>query len=200
MSGYNLGAPLSSTDQANGHSDPPIVPRKDDHETLPNASSQINRTQPQQPQHTHEPSTDTNHDHHSQHGKFLPELPAAPPSHVVGQGYSHNHPVPTVQHYRETKVKQNAEAEEYARLVQQRQGEYADRDSSPTDVNRTARNVNGSRISDTQQVGDEETNVAKTSQGKSGGPMPHQGATEKQRMMDQMNSNKRECRFFSTYS
>jgi hypothetical protein len=123
----------------------------------------------------------------------LPELPPAPPSQVVGKGYSANHKVPTVQGYRQDKARQDQEADEYAKAIEKRQREAEER------LERAAAAQNGNE-SVAPQSGDaelaggkEETNVLKNRKGKkddmaSGGPHD-----EKSRMMEQMNSNKGEC-------
>jgi hypothetical protein len=120
----------------------------------------------------------------------LPELPPAPPSQVVGQGYSAHHKIPTVQGYKQDQAARAAEADEYAKMVEKRQQEAAER------LEKVASQQNGND-SGAPQSGDaelasdkQETNVLKNRKGKkdemsSGGP-----TGEKARMMDQMNSNK----------
>jgi len=118
----------------------------------------------------------------------LPQLPEAPPSRLFGQGYSSHNPVPTVQHYRSEKAKQEEEAQEYAALVERRRQEAEERETNAASMNAPQ----GGSVSDTKQVAGEETNAAKTQKGKKNKASANAGATEKERMMDQMNANQRE--------
>ena len=109
----------------------------------------------------------------------LPELPEAPPSRVIGQGYSGSHQIPTVQSYKATQAQHEDEARQYSELIEKRQQEAEERERRQDP-------------STTKQLGHEETNAAKTQKDMKGGQGASQGATEKSRMMDQMNANQRE--------
>ena len=121
----------------------------------------------------------------SQNASELPELPEAPPSRLIGQGYSASHPVPTVQAYKSEQATHEEEARHYAELVERRRQEAEERDQQ------AATHAPGN-VSETKQVAGEETNVAKTQRDKTDKPSAGTGATEKSKMMDQMNANKRE--------
>ncbi len=125
---------------------------------------------------------------HRDPGHDLPELPAAPPSRVLGQGYSASHPVPTVQKYKTAKQKHDEEAKQYAELVEQRRQEAEERDKQSGTLNGGTNGVEDS-VSETKQVHGEETNVAKTQKDKKDGPVANTGSSEKGRLMDQMNAN-----------
>jgi ribosomal protein L9 len=136
----------------------------------------------------------------------LPPLPAAPPSRVLGQGYSMNHPVPTVQAYKQTQEQNKSQADEYAAIVEKRRLEAEERErqrqlklqetESRTDSSTLNGNgngggsVSGKKVEELQQP---ETNVAKNQKDKTNAPKPNSGATEKARMMDQMNANQSKC-------
>jgi hypothetical protein len=123
----------------------------------------------------------------------LPELPAAPPSQVVGQGYSAHHKIPTVQGYKQDKARQDEEANEYAKMIEKRQKEASER------LERLAAEQNASDASKAPQSGDAglegdkpETNVLKNRKGKKDEQSTGGATDEKSRMMEQMNANKGE--------
>jgi hypothetical protein len=126
----------------------------------------------------------------------LPDLPPAPPSQVMGQGYSAHHKIPTVQGYKQDQAARDAEAEQYAKMVEKRQREAEERfekfsaeqnNASGGGETAGAQSGNPELASDKQ-----ETNVLKNRKGKKD-DMSTGGATdEKSRMMEQMNSNKGE--------
>lgn len=121
----------------------------------------------------------------------FPPLPEAPPSKVFGSGYNEYHPVPTVQSYKaDQKVNEQA-ADEYARIVAQRQREQEER---------LARHQRDAEAVSAKQEGKAEDgtvkdqgNEAKIRQNNKQDSNAKKPATEKERMMDQMNSNQREC-------
>ena len=118
----------------------------------------------------------------------FPELPEAPPSRVFGQGYSAHHPVPTVQSYKSEKAKHDEEAKQYADMVEKQRQESEEREKRAAEM----REAENGDVTKTTQVADEETNVAKTQKDKTNKPNANTGASEKARLMDQMNANQRE--------
>lgn len=139
----------------------------------------------------------------------LPPLPEAPPSRHIGEGYSYNHPVPTVQKYRDEKKTWDKEAAEYARLMESA-GDGSVRDDETATMasaagtgtgteTGTAASVNG-KPQAVHATGD----VPSTNHGKasSDGPSANEragkkrdavkspGQQEKAEMMDRMNANK----------
>lgn len=133
-------------------------------------------------------------EHSSGSASDMPELPAAPPSHVVGQGYSANHKIPTVQSYKQDQLKRDEEAEQYAKLVEQRQRDAADRlekvaaaqnDKEKEGSNRAPQSGDANQASD-QQSG----NVLKNRAGKKDEMSTGGAHDEKSKLMEQMNSNK----------
>lgn len=146
------------------------------------------------------------------HDTSFPELPPAPPSRVVGQGYSASHPVPTVQSYRDTQAKHEEEAQQYAELVEARRREAEERaqrasnddddDESKVPTNATSPLSAINNHSPPEQkpdVGDvkddvkdnvkDEKNAVKSNAGKKKDAIRSGPPTEKDRMMQQMNSN-----------
>ncbi|ORY26481.1 hypothetical protein BCR39DRAFT_540905 [Naematelia encephala] len=117
----------------------------------------------------------------------FPELPQAPPSKVLGQGYSANHPVPTVQGYREEQAKHETESKEYAAMVERRRAQQEEKDKAAREG---ANNDDGQSQHDGPPVQKEETNAVKNTKHKKDEPVGSKPATEKQQMMDQMNANK----------
>ena len=137
-------------------------------------------------------------DQQQQHGTHtdFPPLPPAPPSHVVGQGYSSSHPVPTVQDYRKTQAEHEQQANEYAEIVRKRQQEQemANQRVEPGGAglpDGEEKSGDAAGVPEAKVV-KEEGNAAKTQQDKKESGGAKGPATEKQRMMDQMNANQRE--------
>ncbi|OCF41030.1 C2 domain-containing protein [Kwoniella heveanensis CBS 569] len=131
----------------------------------------------------------------------FPELPPAPPSRVIGQGYSANHPVPTVQSYKADQKAHEDEARAYAEIVERRRQEAEERERAQIERERNPEKPavpqSGDGIPSGTATGgqvaagaDENTNAAKTQQVKKDEPNAGAGANEKARLMDQMNSNK----------
>ena len=123
----------------------------------------------------------------------LPELPPAPPSHVVGQGYSANHKIPTVQGYKQDQAQREKEAQEYAKMIEDRQREAAERmEKVAAAQNDKANESNGGPQSgDADLASDQKSNnVLKNRAGKKDEMSTGGAHDEKSRMMEQMNSNK----------
>lgn len=121
----------------------------------------------------------------------LPELPPAPPSHVVGQGYSANHKIPTVQSYKEEKARHDKEAEEYASIVERRQREAAERfEKVAAAQNEKEESKSAPQSGDAAQASDQHSNVLKNRAGKKDEMATGGAHDEKSRLMEQMNSNK----------
>ena len=124
----------------------------------------------------------------------LPELPPAPPSHVVGQGYSANRKIPTVQGYREDQAKRDQEAQEYAKMIEERQRAAAERMEkvAAAQNDKTADGSNGTPQSgDAELASDQQSgNVLKNRKGKKDEMASGGAHDEKTRMMEQMNANK----------
>ncbi|RXK42692.1 C2 domain-containing protein [Tremella mesenterica] len=123
-----------------------------------------------------------------QDGTQFPPLPPAPPSHVVGQGYSANHPVPTVQDYKVTREDNERQANNYAEIVRKRQEESEMRNQ------KVVVQANDDTSDDTDNKDEvkkvkQESNAAKTSQDKKDQGGAQGPANEKTRMMEQMNAN-----------
>ncbi|WVQ82868.1 hypothetical protein IAT38_005004 [Cryptococcus sp. DSM 104549] len=134
----------------------------------------------------------------------FPELPPAPPSRVVGQGYSSHHPVPTVQSYREEQAQHEEDARVYASIVERRAREAEEREKLAREQRSPAEKAGEGLGKDAPQTGDataanagkvgagkdEETNAAKVQkEKKTDEPQPSSGANEKARLMEQMNAN-----------
>lgn len=119
----------------------------------------------------------------------LPELPAAPPSKVFGQGYSANHPIPTVQSYKATHAEHEAQAAEYASIVEKRRQEAEERQRRVEEEARQRQNAPVDEL-------EPEKNVVKNQADKKSNPVPNTGANEKARLMDQMNANQSELARF----
>ena len=118
----------------------------------------------------------------------LPELPPAPPSQVVGQGYSAHHKIPTVQGYKQDKARQDEEAKSYAAMIDKRQREAEERMEKIAAEQNEKEKVapqSGELDGDTQ-----ETNVLKNRKGRKDEQATGGATDEKSRMMEQMNSNK----------
>lgn len=120
----------------------------------------------------------------------LPELPPAPPSHVVGQGYSANRKIPTVQGYREDQAKRDKEAEEYAKMIEERQRAAAER-MEKVAAAQNDKTADGPQSGDAELASDQQSNnVLKNRKGKKDEMATGGAHDEKSRMMEQMNSNK----------
>jgi hypothetical protein len=142
------------------------------------------------------PATESNAPHRTQ----LPELPPAPPSRFVGQGYSANHPVPTVQSYAQERKEHEKEAKEYHRLLelQERERDEEERRAQPAPDAQT----DGEDQNDGPDGGVQETAVVGSTGGgkqrlhhRKNAPQASKGATEKSEMMDRMNANKGQPQF-----
>jgi hypothetical protein len=120
----------------------------------------------------------------------LPELPPAPPSQVVGQGYSAHHKIPTVQGYKQDKARQDEEAKSYAAMIEKRQREAEER-LEKIAAEQNAKESVAPQSGDGGLEGDkQETNVLKNRKGKKDEQASGGATDEKSRMMEQMNSNK----------
>jgi hypothetical protein len=128
------------------------------------------------------------------HTTDFPDLPPAPASKEVGHGYSAHHPVPTVQSYKITKADNEAQAKEYAEIVAARQAEREERERRSAQLLKEQQDGNHQDVNETKQVDDEETNATKNTKEMKQKVDPHKPATEKERMMEQMNANKSESR------
>ncbi|ORX35103.1 hypothetical protein BD324DRAFT_582681 [Kockovaella imperatae] len=129
----------------------------------------------------------------------FPDLPPAPPSRVVGQGYSTSHPVPTIQSYRDTQAKHDEEARQYAEIVDARRKEAEERQRA----NEEEHNETGDDEDHTDRptVPDVNEDIKEEAKGDSDGQkhtlhrkrdaVKHEPPTEKQRMMEQMTANQR---------
>jgi hypothetical protein len=95
-----------------------------------------------------------------------------------------------VQGYKAVQEEHRKQADEYAEIVAKRRAEAEERDRRATEAMKQE-NEQGSGGEDGKVIGDEK-NVAKANKEKRGDSVPQEGANEKARMMDQMNSNKRE--------
>jgi len=128
------------------------------------------------------------------HTTDFPDLPPAPASREVGKGYSSHNPVPTVQSYKITQANNEAQAKEYADIVAARQAEREERErQSEQRLQEQKDQAQHQNINETKQVDGEETNATKNNKDMKQKVDPHKPATEKERMMEQMNSNKSEC-------
>jgi hypothetical protein len=124
----------------------------------------------------------------------LPELPPAPPSQVVGQGYSAHHKIPTVQGYKQDKARQDEEAKSYAAMIEKRQREAEER-LEKIAAEQNAKESVAPQSGDGELEGDkQETNVLKNRKGKKDEQASGGATDEKSRMMEQMNANKGESR------
>lgn len=127
------------------------------------------------------------------HTTDFPDLPPAPATREVGHGYSSHHPVPTVQSYKATQADNEAQAKEYADIVAAREAERQERAKRSEQLMQEQKDkANQQNGSDTKQVDGEETNATKNNRDVKQKVDPHKPATEKERMMEQMNSNKSE--------
>jgi hypothetical protein len=113
----------------------------------------------------------------------FPELPEAPPSKTFGTPFNAYHPVPTVQGYRDAQKENEKAADDYARIVEQRQKEQADRQSRRAEE---ASKIGGRQ--DDVKV-DQSGNEGKMRKANEKDPQGSKASTEKERMMEQMNSN-----------
>lgn len=104
----------------------------------------------------------------------FPKLPAAPAPRVYGQGYSSAHPIPTVSDYSEIQKKHKQEAEEYARIADARAEAAGHGSDTDSDM-------------DPHSTSDMDRNNTAGEHGKKNAHA-NEGATEKQRLMDQMNA------------
>lgn len=122
----------------------------------------------------------------SPEGTSFPTLPAAPPSRVVGQGYSSAHPVPTVQAYKEEQKQHQVEADQYAEIVAKRQAEAEERMRKANAVHDQATAAPVAAADPAEGDKEKKANANKTKD-----PISSKPVNEKQRMMEQMNSNQR---------
>ncbi len=144
----------------------------------------------------------------------FPQLPPAPPSHVVGQGYSSHHPVPTTQEYQQRKKEYDVQASEFEK---QKDAVAARKAKESEDVTKVEKGVNGdeevvngdeenkssvgyggqslpkadSHTSPTQSSPSHPTTsqTAPDSQPSGAGIPKSSGQREKEEMMDRMNAN-----------
>ena len=145
------------------------------------------------------------------HNTSFPDLPPAPPSRLVGQGYSSNHPVPTVQGYRDAQAKHEAEAQQYADMVEARRKEAEERErlaaeaegedttKVPTNATSPLSSINnhGPPADEKPDIKDEvkeEKNAVKANSDKKKDAIKTGPSSEKDRMMQQMNANQSESR------
>ncbi|OCF60178.1 C2 domain-containing protein [Kwoniella mangroviensis CBS 10435] len=119
----------------------------------------------------------------------FPELPPAPPSRVIGQGYSANNPVPTVQQYKEDQKQHEADAQAYADIVERRRIEAEQREKQAQQEKEKPNAREGAEGGAVRAGKDEETNAVKAQKDKKDEPTPGTGANEKSRLMEQMNAN-----------
>jgi hypothetical protein len=123
-------------------------------------------------------------------GTDFPDLPPAPPSRVVGQGYSANHPVPTVQSYKAAKADADQQADEYARIVAARQAEDEERMRKAAEAKDESASPVDAPKTDPSQKEEGQVDEKKGRDKVKEKVDPHRPTTEKERMMEQMNSNK----------
>lgn len=125
----------------------------------------------------------------SPEGTKFPELPPAPPSKVIGQGYSANHPVPTVQSYKVTQAENEQQAKDYAEIVAKRQAEDEERLRRAEELKRQQDDEkhSGPAVEEVRGQG----NAVKSNEKTKDKLDPNAPANEKTRMMEQMNMNKR---------
>ncbi|KAI5450049.1 hypothetical protein NCC49_003811 [Naganishia albida] len=135
----------------------------------------------------------------------LPELPPAPPSRHVGEGYSYNHPVPTVQKFRDDQKLHEREASEYAQQLERLERRKQQEDETTLTA---SDNGNGNlrasldapsnghatgAVSHSQQHGSRTGGDGQTANdrgGKKSDALKSPGQQEKAEMMDRMNANK----------
>jgi hypothetical protein len=133
----------------------------------------------------------------------LPPLPEAPPSRHIGEGYSYNHPVPTVQKYRDDKKGWDKEADEYAAQMERMGDARSVRDDETSTIatsntaNGTAPSINGKRdghatgeISRSNAHSKADGPAANDRHGRKRDAVKSPGQQEKEEMMDRMNANK----------
>ena len=138
----------------------------------------------------------------------LPPLPEAPPSRHIGEGYSYNHPVPTVQKYRDERKEWDQQADEYAKLMGKRGDGGSVRDdetattASTAGTSGTAASVNGKPSQGAVHATGDVPSANNTAKKTSDGPVANErankkrdavkspGQQEKEEMMDRMNANK----------
>lgn len=136
-------------------------------------------------------------DQHKPHHTTLPDLPPAPPSRVIGQGYSANHPVPTVQSYAQERKAHEKEAKEYHRILEQQEKERREEDAARQAESEPAPDAQTDGESEVEDGGVQETAEVSHSTGKKrlhhkkNAPQASKGANEKTEMMDRMNANQR---------
>ncbi|KAJ9109924.1 hypothetical protein QFC19_001905 [Naganishia cerealis] len=128
-----------------------------------------------------------------------PELPAAPPTRVVGEGYGYNHPAPTVQKYRQDQVQRDRDADEYAEWIQRHDHQaqtptstaVSDADAGGNGALHATGDVPLSSFAADKAPSDSTLprGKAATPHGKAA-PEPSAGQQEKAEMMDRMNANK----------
>ncbi|WWD06363.1 hypothetical protein V865_004453 [Kwoniella europaea PYCC6329] len=123
------------------------------------------------------------------HSTEFPELPPVPPSRVIGQGYSANNPVPTVQQYKVEQKQHEADAQAYADIVERRRIEAEQREKQAQQEKEKPTAQEGQEGGAVRAGKDEETNAVKAQKDKKDEPTPGTGANEKSRLMEQMNAN-----------
>lgn len=134
----------------------------------------------------------------------LPPLPEAPPSRHIGEGYSYNHPVPTVQQYRDDRRGWDKDAEDYAQQMER----MGDAGSMRDDDTATMASATGTAVDGHHRDGHATGAVSRSNahggklDGSSDGPAANEragkkrdavkspGQQEKAEMMDRMNANK----------
>lgn len=132
------------------------------------------------------------HGHHGHHNRRSrspvpewPELPEAPPSKVYGKGYSSRHKVPKAQDYAEIQKTHEQQAEEYDRLVREREEAMQGREENGE--------MSSGQLSPAADVGDVpgDSTGASLHEGETSGKSAkgQQGAGEKERLMEQMTAN-----------
>lgn len=137
----------------------------------------------------------------------LPDLPEAPPSRMVGGGYNAtSHTIPTVSAYKQQQEEWSQQADEYARIVAQRAQETEERRARAEEYAKESGGAaqsgdngkHGGEFDKKETMGEklEESNsrtagnVVQSAKDKKDKVDPNKPATEKQRMMDQMNAHK----------
>lgn len=114
----------------------------------------------------------------------FPKLPAAPPSHHFGHGFSGRTKVPKAQDYKEIEKSHEQQSAEYNRIMNERARIMQERGSTDSGSKSNATS-NATPTSPTSNV----HNDVKSGKNSKKSENPHGAPTEKQRMMDQMNAN-----------
>ncbi|WWC90217.1 uncharacterized protein L201_005150 [Kwoniella dendrophila CBS 6074] len=139
------------------------------------------------PTHIHPTSQESLSNKMSGNNTEFPELPPVPPSRVIGQGYSVNHPVPTVQQYKLDQKQHEEESKIYADIVEAKRREAEKRDQDfitsqqrqqQNDNNNNVSNNNNQKVNnDTAQI-DSTSSISKIHAGKIDGTMVNAGRDE----------------------